>query len=187
MWSASDDALLAGLGEGDADAAAAFVRRFQARVFGLALTILGDRAAAEDVAQEAFARAWRHASAYDARRGSVTTWLLTITRNLAIDAGRLRRAEPMDPETIVSLQLVETSDGPAERAVHATESIRVHAALRDLPAEQRRAVVRAAYLGQTAREIATVEDIPLGTAKTRIRSGLIRLRAALAPSREEPT
>ncbi len=69
MWGAADDALLAGFGMGDPEAATAFVRRHQARVFGLARSIVGDPALAEDVAQEAFVRAWRHAAAYDARRG----------------------------------------------------------------------------------------------------------------------
>src|SRR5213083_1259414 len=98
MWSVSDETLLAGLASGEHDAAVAFVRRFQRRVFGLALAILGDPAAAEDVAQEAFARAWRHAAAYDPRRGPVANWLLVITRNLAVDAARLRRALPIDPD-----------------------------------------------------------------------------------------
>jgi len=99
----SDEALLAGLGVGEADTGAAFVRRFQRRTFGLALSIVGDPGLAEDVAQEAMAKAWRHAQAYDPRRGSVATWLLTITRNLAIDALRLRRAQPTDPEVLVAL------------------------------------------------------------------------------------
>jgi RNA polymerase sigma-70 factor (ECF subfamily) len=79
--SAADDTLLAAYGTGDPDAAAAFVRRHQARVYGLARSIVVDPILAEDVAQEAFTRAWRHAGTYDARRGSVPTWLLTITRN----------------------------------------------------------------------------------------------------------
>src|SRR5204863_9056387 len=70
----SDEALLAGLATGDRDAAAGFVRRFQSRVYGLAVTILGDPKAAEDVAQETFVRAWRHASSYDARRSAVASW-----------------------------------------------------------------------------------------------------------------
>ncbi|MGH2695358.1 MAG: sigma factor, partial [Actinomycetota bacterium] len=78
MWSASDETLLAGLGSGDPEAAAAFVRRYQRRLFGLALTILGDRQAAEEAAQEALVRAWKHAGAYDPRRGTVATWLLSI-------------------------------------------------------------------------------------------------------------
>ncbi len=91
---------MAGFAAGDTDAATAFVRRYQARVFGLAVTMVGDPAAAEEIAQEAFARAWRHAGSYDARRGRVATWLLTITRNLAIDHLRAHRAEPLDPGAI---------------------------------------------------------------------------------------
>src|SRR5215204_4507298 len=117
MWSASDEALLAGLAAGDSAAATAFVRRFQARVFGLAVTMVGDRAVAEEIAQEAFTRAWRHAGAYDARRGRVATWLLSITRNLAIDHLRAKRTEPLDPEAIrdADRALWVTDPGSAER------------------------------------------------------------------------
>lgn len=69
-------------------------------VYRLARTLLGDSELAEEVAQEAFLRAWRHAEAYDPRRGQVSTWLLTITRNLAIDRLRVKRAEPLDPEAL---------------------------------------------------------------------------------------
>ena len=85
MWPLSDEALVAGFAAGDTDAATAFVRRYQARVFGLAVTMVGDPTVAEEIAQEAFTRAWRRADSYDARRGRVVTWLLAITRNLAID------------------------------------------------------------------------------------------------------
>jgi DNA-directed RNA polymerase specialized sigma24 family protein len=84
MSRASDESVLAGLASGDAKAATVFVRRFQRRVYGLALTIVGDWKTAEDVAQETFLRAWRHADAYDARRGRVSVWVLAIARNLAI-------------------------------------------------------------------------------------------------------
>src|SRR5918997_800379 len=100
MWSVSDEALVAGLATGDAGAATAFVRRFQARVYGLALTMVGDSAVAEEIAQETCTRAWRHAAGYDARRGRVSTWLLSIARNLAIDHLRAKRPQPLDPETI---------------------------------------------------------------------------------------
>src|SRR2546429_6441715 len=93
----SDEALLAGLATGDRDAAAGFVRRFQSRVYGLAVTILGDASAAEDVAQETFLRAWRHASTYDARRGPVSAWLFTIRRNLALDLASVNRSQPVHP------------------------------------------------------------------------------------------
>ena len=103
MWDASDEAVLAGLGAGDVEAAAVFVRRFQHRVYGLALAVLGDEGRAAEVAQDAFVKAWRHAATYDPRRGSPATWLLAITRNLAIDRHRMeaaRPATPMDPELL---------------------------------------------------------------------------------------
>jgi RNA polymerase sigma factor (sigma-70 family) len=180
----SDDALVAGMAAGDGDAASAFVRRHQRRVFGLARTIVPDDRAAEDVAQEAFVRAWKHAAAYDPRRGAVTTWLLTIARNLAIDAVRVRRAVPIGPETIAGLDRVSDERGLQELAELGDDVARVRLALARLPDEQRRAVLLAGLLGYTAREIGTIEGIPLGTAKTRIRTGLIRLRAMLAV--EEP-
>src|SRR5258706_15309875 len=96
MWDVSDEALLAGLAMGDRAAALVFVRRFQRRVYGCALAIVRDAARAEEVAQEAFLRAWRHAAMYDERKASVPTWLLTITRNLAIDAVRVERVRPAD-------------------------------------------------------------------------------------------
>jgi RNA polymerase sigma-70 factor (ECF subfamily) len=176
----TDESLLAGVATGDADAATALVRRYQRRVYGLARTVLGDASAAEDVAQEAFVRMWRHAEAFDASRASVATWLLTITRNLAIDALRLRRAEPTDPAVLVALQLPSAERDPADSAVLGDDVRRLRTAIATLPDEQRRALVRAAYLGQTAREIGTYEAIPLGTAKTRIRTAMGKLRDALA-------
>ncbi|MEI2706807.1 MAG: sigma-70 family RNA polymerase sigma factor [Ilumatobacteraceae bacterium] len=92
----SDDALVAGMAVLDGEAAAAFVRRFQRRVYGLALHMVGDRSLAEDVAQTAFLRAWRAASTYDVRRGTVVSWVLTIARNASIDAIRARRIQPVD-------------------------------------------------------------------------------------------
>jgi len=185
MWSVSDEALLAGLASGESDAAVAFIRRFQRRVYGLAMTILNDSAAAEDVAQETLARAWRHAGAYDPRRGPVATWLLTIARNLAIDALRLRRADPVDPTALVSLQGISAEAGPEERAVVGDDAHRLHDALRALPEDQRRALVLAAFYGQTAREIGESENIPLGTAKTRIRAAMIKLRGSLQMEDDE--
>jgi RNA polymerase sigma-70 factor (ECF subfamily) len=184
MISAGDDTLLAAYGTGDAEAAAAFVRRHQGRVYGLARSIVVDPILAEDVAQEAFTRAWRHAGAYDPRRGSVPTWLLTITRNLAIDALRLRRARPIAPDMLATLDLQATGQGslPADAAEAGEAADSLRAALADLPEEQRRAIVLAALCGRTAREVSDAEGIPLGTAKTRIRSAMLKLRLALNPA-----
>ena len=178
IWSPSDEALVAGLAAGDSGAATAFVRRFQSRVFGLAVSMVGNAAIAEEISQEAFMRAWRHAGAYDARRGRVATWLLSITRNLAIDHLRAKRTEPLDPDSIRD----------AERAMWSTAAPAVDSPdmgtreLRDslgvLPADQRRALLLAALFGFTAREIGAIEEIPVGTAKTRIRTATQKLLAA---------
>jgi RNA polymerase sigma-70 factor (ECF subfamily) len=186
MWDASDEALLAGFATGEPTATAVFVRRFQRRLYGLALTIVVDEGDAADVAQEAFVRAWRHAGAYDARRGSVPTWLLTITRNLALDHLRSRRARPVDPVEPDTIDLRSAGPGPADLAVRGDEVGRAAAALRGLPEEQRRALVLAALGGRTAREIGEIEAIPLGTAKTRIRTALGRVRDVLAAEEEVP-
>jgi len=176
----SDEALLTGMGLGENGAAGAFVKRFQARVFGLALSIVGDPALAEDVAQEALTRAWRNAAAYDPRRGAVATWLLTITRNLAIDTLRLHRGRPTDPDTLAALEMPSDDPEPADAAVMAEAARDVRGAVRLLPVEQRRALVLSVFYGRTAKEIASLEGIPLGTAKTRIRAGMLKLRALLA-------
>src|SRR5437588_440450 len=97
----SDEDLLARFAGSDPVAARVFVERFQRRVFGLAFTIVGEARAAEDVAQEAFLRAFRHAGVFDRRRGSVVTWMLTIARNLAIDATRVRRDVPLASEDLL--------------------------------------------------------------------------------------
>jgi RNA polymerase sigma-70 factor (ECF subfamily) len=179
MWSVSDETLYAGLAAGDRDATDAFVARFQRRVYGLARSIIGDDRLAEDVAQEALVRAWRHAAAYDPRRGSVATWLLTITRNLAIDEIRVRRPAAYDPEVLIATAPPSGERGPADVAVIGQDVLRLQRALATLPAEQRRAIVLAGVLGLSGREVAEHEDIPLGTAKTRIRAAMIRLRTLL--------
>jgi RNA polymerase sigma factor (sigma-70 family) len=181
----SDEALLSGLAAGDADAAAAFTRRFQARVYGLVLTIVRDQGIAEDVAQETFVRAWRHAHTFDPRRGRVPTWLLTIARNLAIDVIRVKRAEPLDPDVVAHrLQQSGAAGGPADHGFPPDERERVRGAIAELPPEQRRALFLAAYLGRTALEIGELEGIPLGTAKTRIRAAMLKLRQSLETKNE---
>lgn len=176
----TDETLLAGMGAGDPEAAAAFVRRYQARVFGLAMTVVDVAAVAEEVAQEAFLRAWRYAGDYDPRRGAVATWLLTITRNAAIDAMRLRRDQPCEPDVMLAMLNTRTTGMGGPEGVAEVETVRD--ALRELPREQAVAVVMARFYGLTAQEIAQREGVPVGTAKTRIRLGLSRLRELLGAS-----
>ena len=184
MWPPSDEALVAGLAAGDATLATAFVRRFQARVYGLAATMVGDRAVAEELSQEAFARAWRHAATYDPRRARVSTWLLSITRNLAIDHLRAKRTEPLDPSTLSEAETALWTSS-ARSAASADEAGELREALADLPGDQRRAVLLAAMFGYTAREIGEIEQIPLGTAKTRVRAALRKLAAGREASERD--
>jgi RNA polymerase sigma-70 factor (ECF subfamily) len=178
-----DETLLAGLGAGDAELALAFVRRFQGVVFGVAVTIVRDPATAEDVAQQAFEQAWRHAQVYDSRRGSVRTWLTSITRNLAIDVLRARTSAPVDPEDLPAL-LTAMTDTPERFAIARDNAATLRRALAGLPQGQARAVAMAGIYGMTARQVADAEQVPLGTAKTRIRDGMRKLRAVYLPETE---
>jgi RNA polymerase sigma factor (sigma-70 family) len=178
----SDEALLAGMAAGDTDAAAVFVRRYQSRIYGLAVTIVGSPTVAEEVAQEVFLRIWRNAATYDARRGRVATWALALTRNRAVEALRLRGEPPVDPHGLVTTLLWREAreDSASSRAgPQPDDEEDVRAALRGLPPEQSRLIVLSVYCGLTAEEGAELEGIPLGTAKTRIRRGLAKLRVAL--------
>ncbi|WP_408052388.1 RNA polymerase sigma factor [Streptomyces sp. HO565] len=173
-----DDALLAGLTTGDPEFAVAFVRRFQHKVFGVAITVTGDAQLAEDVAQQTFEQAWRHAQVYDSRRGSVRTWLTAIAHNLAIDAVRSRRAVPVDPSRMAPLMETIT-ETPERLAMADEESAELRRAIAQLPPGQARAIVMAGVYGLTAQQVADLEQVPLGTAKTRIRTALAKLREAM--------
>jgi RNA polymerase sigma factor (sigma-70 family) len=173
----SDESLLAGMAAGDPHAAATLVRRYQARVFGLARTIVGNSALAEDVAQEAFLKAWRHADAYDARRGRVATWLLTITRNAAIDAVRYQHEVPADPDLLLGALTGQPDSLPGTSDVDSGDYLR--RALRRLPAEQAAPLVLMVFYGLTAKEVAERQGIPVGTVKTRVRTAFSVLRERL--------
>jgi RNA polymerase sigma-70 factor (ECF subfamily) len=176
MWDVSDEALFAGYASGDPDAAAVFVRRVERKVYGLALAIVRDPAEAQDVAQEAFVRAWRFAASFDERRGSVLAWLLGITRNVALDSvrGRGRRPEPMG-ETPTGWQIDPTDVG--ELVGQRADAARVIGLMDDLPAPQREALVAVTLLGLSTREVSERAAVPHGTVKTRVRLALRKLRA----------
>jgi RNA polymerase sigma-70 factor (ECF subfamily) len=174
-----DEALLSGLATGDPELAVTFVRRFQHTVFGVAIAVTGDPQLAEDIAQQTFERAWCHAQMYDPRRGSAATWLTAIAHNLAIDAVRSRRPEPVAPEDLEAI-LGVVSETPEQHALADEASSRLRAAVAGLPREQGRALVMAGIYGMTAQQIADWEKVPLGTAKTRIRAAMGKLRTTLA-------
>jgi RNA polymerase sigma-70 factor (ECF subfamily) len=177
MWDASDEALLAGYATGDRDAATVFVRRFQSKVTGLARLITRDSGDAEEVAQDAFVRAWRYAASYDPRRGAVVGWLLGITRNVALDRVRVTERRPPEVAADPPLDLpADVADDIGDAVSRRDDVARVAVSLRSLPDEQRQALVAVTLLGLTTREHADAVGVPLGTAKTRVRLGLRKLR-----------
>jgi len=171
----TDASLLAGLAGNSPDVVVAFVRRFQAQVFRVAFAVVGDRCLAEDVAQQTLERAWRRAATFDPDRGTVRAWLLSIARNAAIDTVRMRTPVPIDPGDLVRL-LGSDVDDPEQQAIRAEAHSRLWAAVGRLPPAQARAVVMAGIYGMSDHEVAVVDDIALGTAKTRIRAAKIKLR-----------
>ena len=172
----SDDALIDRIGKGDADALALLYDRHASRVLGLTTRILGDRDEAEDVLQEVFLQVWRSPRQYDAERGSAGTWLLVLVRSRAIDRLRsLRRRGhgrhvPIDGEPLASGEDLERA------AESSQEGAAVRRALAELPDEQRRALELAYFGGYTQTEIAELTGAPLGTVKTRLRQGMMKLR-----------
>lgn len=188
MWSThadrlDDEALLAAIALADQRAGAVFVRRHQRSVFGLALTICRDAALAEDLAQQTFERVWRHAGSFDPRRGTARVWMLTITRRLCIDAHRTRRSTPLDRDDLEPL-LPTRPDSVGDEAATRADAHSAQVLLATLPEEQRRVLVLAALRGHTVSEIAEAEGIPLGTAKTRLRTALLRMRELMSERSE---
>ena len=167
---------------GDASGLSAIYDRHSTAVYSLALRIVREESEAEDVVQEVFAQAWRQAGRYDARRGSVIAWLLIMTRTRAIDRLRMRQARPdrqSTPDPAVLEQLAAASADPASGMVAQEDAQRVRQALDGLPLLQRMAIELAFFEGLTQSEIAERLEQPLGTVKTRIRLGLLKMRDAL--------
>ena len=166
-------------GRGDQNAFAQLYDAVSSRVLGLAVRVVRDPAQAEEVAQEAFLEIWKNSGRFDPAKGSPLGWLLTIVHRKAVD--RVRSAESStrrDQNYHHQNQPVE-HDSTAEAAEASLEARRVRGALAALTEVQREAVGLAFLGGYTHTEVATMLDLPVGTAKTRIRDGMIRLRDAL--------
>jgi RNA polymerase sigma-70 factor, ECF subfamily len=181
-----DEEDLRRLAAGDGDAAARLYDRHARAVYSLALRIVNDEGDAEDVVQEVFAQAWRQAARYDASRGVVGAWLLMMARSRAIDKLRSARARPDsravdDPRVIDEMPAV-LRDAPS-RIIDAENARLAQRALAELPLLQRLVIELAYYEGLTQREIADRLEQPLGTVKSRLRLGLLKLRDALAEGR----
>jgi RNA polymerase sigma-70 factor (ECF subfamily) len=165
---------------GEASALADLYDRLGGSVFSLVLRIVDDWATAEDIAQDVFTQAWQHASRYDASRGSVAAWLLTIARSRAIDHLRARRTRPASSDGVLPSDLPDLGSSQESVILSGEQIGRLKHAMSELPLLQRVAIELAYYEGLTHTEIAARLEEPLGTIKTRIRLGLLRLREALA-------
>ena len=184
----SDPDLLRAIGRKEAGAFEVLYDRFSRVVFSTAYRVLRDVQGAEDVVQDVFVRLWRNPDRYVEERGSFVGWVLSVTRNRAIDEVRARRRRPLNESQLRGADESSSviADAPSEAAAVALATAEltdqralVQRALAEIPAEQRRAIELAYYHGLTQAEIAKALQTPLGTVKTRIRLGMQKLRVSL--------
>ena len=184
---AADDRLMAELGEGRIQALEQLYDRYSILVYSVALRILRDPVLAEDVTQEVFLRLWRRPQSYDPARGRFLSWLMSITRNRAIDelrrVTRRMRVEDGSGNVTESVQTLDRLDDPELAATIGDERQAVRAAMAGLPPAQRRVIELAYFAGLTQTEIAELTGTPLGTVKTRVRLAMNKLRTALEHAR----
>ena len=172
-----EDGLLARTSRRDADAFAALYDRYGGPVYSLALRMLRDRQAAEEITQEVFLAVWRSADDFDPGRGSARAWILSLAHHKSVDAVRRQRLRTTEP----LMETVAADGDVADQAMRTVASGQVRKALEGLSDGQREAIVHAYYGGHTQQEIAKRLGVPLGTVKTRMRDGMQRLRATLGP------
>jgi RNA polymerase sigma-70 factor, ECF subfamily len=178
----SDSALVAAIERRDADALATLYDRHAPRLLGLAWRIVGETGEAEEVVQEVFLYVWRAAGTFDPGRGSVLAWLLVATRSRAIDRIRTRRpAATADSSGRDPLQELSSGDDVEGASASREWESTCRESVGSLPPDQRRVLELAYYEGLTHQEIAERTGTPLGTVKTRIRLGLMKLRERVRP------
>jgi RNA polymerase sigma-70 factor, ECF subfamily len=176
---ASLNDLLAQVAEGDQAAFGSLYDQTSPRVLGLVRRLLKDHAQSEEVTQEIFLEVWQNAKRYDPAKGSATTWILTMAHRRAVD--RIRSSQSTrDRDTKIGLRDIETEYDSVSESVEITiEHLRVGQALQRLTELQRQAVTLAYYGGYSHSEVAEMLKVPIGTVKTRLRDGMIRLRDEL--------
>jgi RNA polymerase sigma-70 factor (ECF subfamily) len=185
----SDAELIELVANGEARALEVLYDRYSRVVYSFALRIVGDPQLAEEILQEVFFRVWQQGSGFQSNRGSLITWLLSITHNLAIDEVRKRNRRPQkadseDPELVLGAMADEGTDIEQEVWLSGVRTAIVEA-LDRVPKEQRVVIELAYFRGLTQREIAETLGQPLGTVKTRMRLGLQKLREQLGNSELE--
>ncbi len=194
LTSVSDAELIVLVTQGDQDALVMLYERYSRAVYSFSLRIVGDAQVAEEILQEVFVRAWQQGGSFQSARGSLITWLLSITHNLSIDEVRRRKRRPQkaeseEPESILATLPDEGLDVEEEVWLSSLR-VSIQDALQQLPAAQREAIELAYFQGLTQREIADTLGEPLGTIKTRMRLGMLKLREQLGPlvsERAEPS
>ncbi len=180
----TDVEILRAVAGGDEQALGQLYDRYRLILFGLILRILRSQPEAEDVLQEVFLQVWRRASSFDEARGRPFTWLVTLARSRAIDRLRSLGSRERAGEE-AAREVTDSISDAARDAVKSEQAETVRRALSELPEEQRRTLVLAYFEGLTQTEIAERLRTPLGTIKTRMRSGMIKLRELLGERMEE--
>ena len=170
--------LLQQSGRNDQHAFAELYRRTSSKLFGVCLRMLRDRGQAEEVLQEIYATVWRRAASFDAAKASAITWLVTLSRNKAIDRLRQHREEPMEDPSMLN-ETIDEQPTPAADAETSQEHRRLQHCLDQLEPQQQRSVREAFFTGATYNELATRCKVPLGTMKSWIRRSLMQLRTCL--------
>lgn len=174
---------MASLAAGEIHALEQLYDRYSALVFSVSLRVLADRQLAEDVTQEVFLRLWRRPESYNPDRGRLLSWLMSVTRNRAIDErrrlSRRTRTEEQGDEPTAELREIDGRDDPQLAAAAADIRRVVRIAMDELPPAQRRVIELAYFAGLTQTEIAERTGVPLGTVKTRVRLAMRKLREAL--------
>ena len=178
-----DASVVKRIAEGDESALATLYDRWSPVVYSLVAHLLKDADGAEDVVEETFWQVWQRAASYDASRGTVRTWILTIGRSRGLDRLRSRKRSREDGSTDLSL-IRDPGADPSQDAEGAERSRLVYDALAQLPEDQRRALELAYFRGLSQSEIAEYLSEPLGTIKTRMRLGMQKLRDKLVGLRE---
>jgi RNA polymerase sigma-70 factor (ECF subfamily) len=174
-----DAELLHAIARGDESALAALYDRYHSILLGLLLRILHSRVEAEDVLQEVFLQIWQRAANFDEARGRAFTWMVTLARSRAIDRLRALQSRQRADDTAFLRDAPDSVGDAVEDVHHAEQREIVRAALAEIPEEQRRTLLLAYFEGLTQSEIAEQLGQPLGTVKTRMRSGMSKLRDLL--------